>query len=127
MDFLADARALAEEQMVDSCTIANHAGETTDADGNVVQTYDAPVYTGKCKVQTRDVDPQNPEAGDRAYTVLRSRVDVPMSATGIKKNARVTITSSVYDPDLVGRNFRVVAPFHKSFASARRLPVEESE
>jgi hypothetical protein len=113
--------------MLDACTIAHHTGQTTDATtGAVTQTYGAAFYTGKCKVQLRDVDPATPEAGDRLTVVLRSRVDVPMSVEDVAVDDLVTITASVLDPDLVGRTFRVVAPFHGSFKTARRLPVEES-
>lgn len=123
---LATARAAAESLMVDACTIKRQTGTTEDANGVVTPTYAAPFYTGRCKVQARDVDAQNPEAGDAVHTVLRLRVDVPMSVTGVEVDDVVTITSSVYDPDLATRRFRVVAPFHKSQATARRLPVEET-
>jgi hypothetical protein len=119
-------RAEAESLMLDACTISRKTGTSTDADGVVTDTYGDPFYSGKCKVQVRDVDPKNPEAGDRAYTILTLRVDVPVSVTGVETNDRITITGSTFDPDLVGRNFRVVAPFHGSLKTARRLPVEET-
>jgi hypothetical protein len=37
----------------------------------------------------------------------------------------VTITAAVLDAQLVGRVFRVVELFHKSFATAQRVRVEE--
>lgn len=123
--FLAEARSAAESLMVDACTITRKTGTATDPTTGVVSDTTEDVYTGPCKVQVRDVDAQNPEAGDRAYTVLKLRVDVPMTVLGVEAGDVVTITSAVYDPDLLGRTFRVVAPFHGSQKTARRLPVEE--
>lgn len=124
---LTTARAAAESLMLDACTIARKTGQATNTGTGVVSdTYGDPFYSGPCKVQARDVDAITPEAGDRAVTVLRMRVDVPMSVEGVEVGDLVTITSSAYDPDLVGRTFRVTAPFHKSFATARRMPVEET-
>jgi hypothetical protein len=124
---LSTARAAAEELMTDECTIAHHTGQTTGSSPSyaVTQTYGSPFYTGPCKVQAREVEAATPEAGDRTVTVLSLRIDLPMSVTGAKTNDLVTITSSAYDSDLAGRTFRVLAPFHKSQATARRLSVEE--
>lgn len=124
---LAILRQEAESLMVDACTVSRKTGQTTNPSTGVVSdTYADPFYSGRCKVQARDVEPTTPEAGDRAYTVLRLTVHLPMSVTGVEVGDRITVTSSTHDPDLVGRNFRVVAPFHKSFATARRVPVEET-
>lgn len=123
---LATARTTAAALMVDACTIARKTGKSTHPTSGVVSdTYGDAYYSGPCKVQTRDVDPSNPEAGDAAYTVLRLRVDVPMSVTDVEVDDLVTITASTYDPALVDRTFRVVAPFYGSLKTARRLPVEE--
>lgn len=112
--------------MVDACTITRRTGETTNpTTGAVTPTYASAHYSGKCKVQVRDVDAQNPEAGDRAYTVLKLRVDIPAATTGIAAGDIVTITAAAFDADLVGKTFRVVAPFHGTAKTARRLPVEE--
>lgn len=111
--------------MTDTCTITRVTGQSTDGTTGVVSDTTSAVYTGACKVQVRDVDAQNPEAGDHAYTVLKLRVDIPAATTGVAVGDLVTITAAVYDAELVGKTFRVVAPFHGSLKTARRLPVEE--
>lgn len=125
-DTLMGGREAAEALMVDACTIKRRSGQTSNpTTGDVTDTYAAAHYTGKCKVQSREVEVATPEAGEQTVNTLTLRVDVPMSATGITAGDVVTITAAVYDPDLVNRSFRVVAPFHGSLKTARRLPVEE--
>lgn len=119
-------RVAAESLMSDACTLKRRTGVTEDADGVVTPTYATPYYTGRCKVAAVNVQAATPQAGERAVTVLTMRVDVPMSVTGVATDDVVTITASALDPDLVGRTFRVAAPFHGSFKTARRLPVEET-
>jgi hypothetical protein len=123
---VARGRAAAERLMVDTCTIVRVTGQTTNPTTGVVTDTTTAVYTGKCKVQVRDVDAQNPEAGDRAYTVLKLRVDLPADTTGVDTGDIVTITAAPYDAELVDRTFRVVAPFFGSQKTARRVPVEEA-
>jgi hypothetical protein len=123
---LAGGRAAAAALMVDQCTIGRPIGKATDPTTSQVVTTYSPVYSGPCKVQILDVIPATPEAGGRLATVTRLRVDVPIEATaGVTVNDVVTITAATFDTDLVGRTFRVIAPFHGSMKTARRLPVEE--
>jgi hypothetical protein len=84
-----------------------------------------PVYAGPCKVQQTISQASNPEAGGHAFTVQDSRVDFPVSAGPLLVDDVVTVTSSVLDPQLVGRVFRVIELFHKSFATAQRTRVSE--
>jgi len=105
-------RREAEALMVDTCTIERPGEPVTDADGNVT-TGTTPVYSGKCKVQQTISQASNPTAGGHQFTVLDSRVDVPVSAGPIAVDDVVTLTGSVLDPQLAGSVFRVVELFHK--------------
>jgi hypothetical protein len=120
---VARGRAAAERLMVDTCTIKRPTGMSgTDP---VTETYAAAHYTGACRVVTREVDAITPDAGEREATVLRLRVDLPATTSDVRVGDVVTVTASTYDAQLVGRSFRVVAPFHGSQKTARRVPVEE--
>jgi hypothetical protein len=116
-------RRAAEVQMLDTCTISRPTGRVTNPDGTVSTTYPQ-VYAGRCKVQTYEAYESTPEAGERAWTVQRYSIHVPVGDP-VRVDDVVTINTSVLDADLVGREYRVVALLHKSFATAQRLGVEE--
>lgn len=123
---IAEGRKAAEELMVDACDIRPPTGRATGDDGKVTDTLGDPIYDGKCKFQLDHVDAALPEVGASVSTVLRGRIDVPMRVTGVTTDHVITIKRSRYDPSLVGKTFRVVAPFHGSLKTARRIPVEET-
>jgi hypothetical protein len=112
--------------MVDSCEIRTKptVGPLDPVTGKRAETPGALLYSGKCKVQTYEAHEQTPQSGQHVYTVqryyvhVRATVDVPV-------DARVTITGSVLDPNLVGKTYRVAGGLHKSMATANRLLVDE--
>jgi hypothetical protein len=121
---LARGRAAAAALMVDACTIQHVTGSTTNTTtGMVTPTYST-LYTGPCKVQGGQSD-SGQDVGEAHLAVLGLTVHVPISVVGVVETDVVTITASVNDPELVGRVFRVSGPVHKSYATARRLPVIE--
>lgn len=119
----------AEGRMVDSCTITRGAGapgfnattgEYTDAEGTTI-------YTGPCEVQLSDgLNAATNDTGGQVVTVTRLTVKVPMSVEGVRIDDLVTITASLLDADLVGREYRVISRFAKTFATSRRFEVEET-
>jgi len=117
-------RASAESLMLDTCLVQRPGTPVTDADG-VVSTPLSEVYTGRCKVQQTISQASNPSAGGHQFTVQDSRVDFPVTAGPLAVDDVVTMTASVLDPQLVGREFRVTELFHKSYATAQRTRVEE--
>lgn len=115
--------------MIDTCTITRAAAGAGDLDEETGE-YDPDepdaVYTGRCKVQqARVVAPGEPDAGERTWTVLSLEVHLPTSVTTVQVHDVVTITTSVHDPALVDRTFRVTDDPAKSLATARRLRCEE--
>lgn len=119
-------RRAAEALMVDACTITHRTGvgvlnETT---GQVARTSTT-VYTGPCRVQSPQAQPQQAEVADRAATTQPLVVSIPVAAAGVLVGAAVQITASALDAELVGRRFRVTGVHHKTHATARRLQVEE--
>lgn len=119
-------RILAESLMLDTCTIKRASGETTiDPDTGLPTTTWATVYSGRCKIQSEAVVTLTPKSGDHVYTVDRWMLHLPVSATGIKVGDRVSITASALDAANIGRVFHISGLFHKTLATAQRLPVEE--
>lgn len=110
--------------MVDTCTIRRVTGESMNATTLAMTPTYSTVYTGRCRVQLRDAQAANPDAGEHGFVVGRTIVQVPVSATGVQINDEVVLSASV-DADLVGRVLRVRGLFHKTHASARRLECEE--
>lgn len=125
---MAEFRALAESNMVDSCTIRRKAGEETDDDGAVVPTYET-VYEGKCKVQSTQTQESNPESVGHSSTIQRARVDLPVAKTVEDYKPQVgdlpLIDTATHDPHLAGTEFRVTALLHKTMATAYRLAVTD--
>lgn len=117
-------RAAAEFLMTDACTVERQTGESLDeATGKVTPTY-ASVYSGKCRVQTRDVQPSTVQVGEAESSLLSFTVSLPVSAGDVQVSDRVTVTASALDPALVGRVFTVTGVGTKSFLTARRLECE---
>ena len=110
--------------MLDACAVKRPDGsaynETTGLDET---TYDT-LFASKCKVQSRDLDARERDAGGRESTAVRVTIHLPISAGAVEVDDVLTITASTFDPQLVGRAFRVLAPVGKSFATARRVEVE---
>lgn len=118
-------RREAEALMLDSCTVGRPGAPVTDPETGVVSPSTVPVYAGPCKVQQTISQGSTPTAGGHQFTVQDSRADFPVSAGPFAVDDVVTVTAAVLDPQLVGRVFRVVELFHKSFATAQRCRVEE--
>lgn len=118
-------RLAADALMLDACTVQRPGVPVTDPETGVVAPGLTLIYTGKCKVQRTISQASNPTAGGHSFTVQDSRVDFPVSVGPFAVDDVVTLTASTLDTQLVGRAFRVVELFHKSYATAQRTRVEE--
>lgn len=119
-----NGRELAERNMLDTCLVRNVTGSTTDGDGNVVPTYST-AYTGKAKVQTFEAYEQAKEVGGFDASIQRYSLHVPVGSFRPEIGQFVVMTACALDPNLVGREFRVVALLHKTASTAYRLGIEE--
>jgi hypothetical protein len=125
---LASGRAAAEALMQDACVITAAGTGTTDDLTGEVTGGTTTIYTGKCKVQQsgRGSQGQRTDSGQLSTILLRLEVHVPVAGTeAVTRGAVVTITAAANDSALVGRTFAVHDLSFKSFATARRLGVEE--
>jgi hypothetical protein len=114
--------------MRDACTIRRRVSETTDPVTGVVTPTRSTVYTGPCKVQQSALGAASApaEPGDASVRLVAYAVHLPVAtSTGIRDGDEITINSAAYDADLVGKVFTVVGGMHKSYATARRLQVQE--
>lgn len=121
---LEEARAFFLEGCVDTCTIKRVTGEVTDVDGNVTPTYTA-LYSGVCRIQQQQPYAERKDVGQAYLLLLRLEVQLPMTVTGLAPDDLLTMVTSVTDPDLPGRVFRVRDLAHKTDASSRRVQCTE--
>ncbi|WP_458116973.1 DUF6093 family protein [Arthrobacter sp. D2-10] len=122
--YLKRRRKAAERLMVDKCTISRETGESVfNPQTGGYDTVSAPVYSGKCKVQSQRSTAATPEAGEAQFTVVRREVHVP-AGTDVQDGDLIEITESELTPVLVDRVFRVEGFVPDSFDTAFRLPVE---
>lgn len=119
-------RIAADSLMVDTCTITRTGSPgSIDEDTGVVSDGEGTtVYSGKCRLQTRDVQPSTPPAGETEWTVLAYVLQVPIAVEGVLVGDAVSVTSTL-DGDLDARLFTVTGVQHKTHLTSRRLVVEE--
>ncbi len=122
--FVASGQRRAEELMVDTCTIRRKTGTALNETTGKYTDTTATIYTGMCKIQDRVIQGEV-EAGGRQVVILSSFLHVPMSVTTVQVDDVAEITAS-QDPAAVGRKLRVAQLFYKSYATARRLQVEDT-
>lgn len=120
----ATRRRRAESLLLDMCVFMDLGVPVTAADGSVVIPGTV-AYTGRCKVQTYEPYERTPEAGGAVSSVQRYSVHVPVGAFSPQVGQVVVMTVTAFDPNLVGRQYRVQGLLHKSAATAYRLLVDE--
>jgi hypothetical protein len=125
-----EGRAAAEARMIDTCTITRGGGAPgfDPETGDYTEAASSTIYSGICEFKINDaLTSGTPEVGGAVATISRLVVKVPMAVDDVEVDDLVTCTASALDSDLVGRIYRVAGPFAKTFATARRLPVEETD
>jgi len=125
---LPELRAHAESLMTDTVRLERVTGSTPDpVTLEMVDTYET-VYEGEGRVQrSGQLSPHESVAGEVEFGVNALMVQLPLSASGIKKNDRVTVVAvdPVSDPDLLGLVATVRANLTKTHATKRTLVCEE--
>src|SRR5688572_29323520 len=104
---------MAEASMQDTCLIERQSGSTTDPDTGVVTATWTQVYPdpdddsaeGLCRLQERGGYPRDiTTAPDQPQLAINRELQLPVSTSGeVLAGDRVTITSCVNDPAMVGR------------------------
>lgn len=121
-------RAEAEALMVDECVIRRGPGEPViDPDtGAVTDGTGETVYTGKCKVQSKDSSTASPDAGGHSFVMVSRQIHIPANAADIRDDDVVEITASRFNSFTVGKKYRVEGFTPDTFDTAFRLPVKET-
>ena len=117
-------RAAAERLMLDQGTAKRPTGGWEYVDGEDVLATD-PLFESPCKIQTRDTQDRLVEVGGRSATVVRVELHLPADTDPLEVGDLFTVDwphalSTVPE----GRTYRVLAPFEKGLATARRYEVE---
>ena len=126
---LPELRAHAESLMTDWVLVERATG-TQSMDPDTLEMVDdyATVHEGKGRVQrSGQLSPHESVAGEIEFGINALMVQLPLSASGIKKGDRVTVTAvgTVSDPDMVGLVATVQANLTKTHATKRTLVCEE--
>lgn len=118
-------RIAAESLMLDACTITRPGEVVTDPNTGDVTNTSTEVYSGKCKVQSKDSATASPEAGEASFTVVSRQVHIPANAADVRDGDVVTITAARLNAFTVGKQYRVSGFTPDTFDTAARLPVKE--
>jgi len=126
---LGEMRSLAVELMADTIRVERATGTQT-MDPDTLEMVDAleTVHEGLGRVQrSGQLSPHESVSGEVEFGVNALMVQLPLSASGIRKNDRVTVTAvgPVSDPDMLGLVATVQANLTKSHATKRTLVCEE--
>ncbi len=124
-------RLMAESLMTDQCRVTRPGDTATDPDTGLPTTDTAPVYAGKCKVQTSGGLASEQTEGSAAQAmgavslVWSLYVHFPYGTSGLRAGDVVEITESA-NPQLTCRRFRLISPqSEKSHATACRWNAKE--
>lgn len=133
MSFAADVigvlpflRTQAESLMIDACTITRPGEPVTDPDTGDVTNVAVTVYSGKCKVQSKDSSVATPDSAGASFTVVSRQVHIPANAADVIDGDVVTITASRLNAFTVGKRYRVEGFTPDTFDTAARIPVKEN-
>ena len=126
---LPELRVQAESLMTDTVLVERATG-TQSMDPDTLEMTDdyATVHEGAGRVQrSGQLSPHESVAGEVEFGVNALMVQLPLSALGIRKNDRVTVTAvgPLSDPDLIGLVATVQANLTKTHATKRTLVCEE--
>jgi endonuclease YncB( thermonuclease family) len=112
--------------MIDTCTITRRGGQvTTDPVTGKTTAAMTPIYTGRCKVQSKNGSTSSPEAGEHSFTVVSRQVHIPANAADVRDGDTITITDSALNLFTVGKQYVVDGFTPDTFDTAARLPVKE--
>lgn len=131
---LAAGQRFAEATLTDICTV-NKVRWNTD-DTTLVTTMeileqhypdpDDDTAIGVCKVDFGTSRVTEPTPGDQPIALENGTLHLPVDTSGaVVTDDVAVIVSSQSNPNMVGRTFRIKGPFHQSYATAHRFPIQE--
>jgi len=121
---LARARRAAEALMTSAAKVTRVTGQTTSATGVVTPTTST-LYTGRAYRQSYNRQSSTHGSAGHTFTFQGNSASFPVGAFEPQVGDVIEWVTVPDDPDLEGTKDRIVIAFHKSRATAMRLPVEE--
>lgn len=124
---LARGQAAAEARMTDTCTARREVPGSVVYDDNTGATTPAwtALYAGPCRLKQPNAQASNSRVGEATVLLQKPELHLPTSAPLLQPGDEVTLSGSTFDPQSVGRVFRIQdVPAH-SQATARRYGVVE--
>lgn len=127
-DYIIDGQEFAEDRMIDRVAIYHYDGIAYDSDTQTDEKSYTFAFETNCKFArlaqfTPDV--QTEEAGEATFVTSKSSLHVPVGAPRTSTDDKAICIEANGDPALLGREFRITGPADKTYATARRLPIEE--
>lgn len=121
---LLSAKAFLTPSLTETCTIQHPTGGTTNPTTGVFTPTFATLYTGQvCKVAA--ATPAGAELAGANVVTLSPTITVPVEVVGLVEQDVITITGAQFDPELVGRVYRVLGPVHRTWITRRQYEVIE--
>lgn len=124
----AQARRRAESRLTDTCRIVSRTKSTVLDENDEYGTVETVHYTGPCVLKAVNIFPTDVDAVGQQLVLQSLELGLPIATSGdVAKNQTVVITTSQFDPDSVGVEFRVDGPSERqTYATLRRFRVEET-
>lgn len=126
---LPELRAHAESMMRDTVLVERETGVLSEPDPVTLEQEPvwATVYQGKGRIQRPGTQPSDTVVGEVEFGFSTVLAQLPLSAVGILRDHRVTVTAidALTDPDLLGVVATVKANLTKSHPTKRTLVCEE--
>lgn len=119
-------RSRQADQFSDEAIVSRPTGEldTDPSTGEVTQDYDD-VYEGVCKIRPADRSGSDVTAGETTLRMIDMVGKFPVDED-IQKDDIVTVTASLYDASMVGRQYRVTEVPADAWQIARVVGLEET-
>jgi hypothetical protein len=118
-------RRQAEALMVSSCVISRMSGRSlNEQTGEYSDTFTV-VYDGRCEFKYSQASFEDVDAASQQLTQQRPVLKVPVEGTaGVMVGDVVELTGHPLDTGMVGLQFRIAGLHSRTYATARRFPVE---
>lgn len=123
---LPELRAQAASLRTAACTITRPSTDGTFDPETGTTTYpETTIYEGECRLRAPSLADRETFSGEHEFTLQDAVLSLPIEAVGLKTNDLVTVTASAMDPDLIGRQYTLIAVHRGSQITARRCVVRE--
>ena len=127
---LDSAQRIVENEMVDTVTVVR-PGRDADAgtfdDGTGIYSpsaTDTTIYSGKAMVTTYAAEPRHRQEGGGEIKENTYTVRLPLTAAEVEENDIITVTASLRDDQLPGKDLLVVSVNYTTFAVSRKILAE---